>query len=153
MNSGGTFIELYYKAGLKFECTQCSACCRFDPGFVYLSENEILKLSNFLNLSREEFIQKFCRRVFAFNEMKFSLIEKKNYDCIFWDKETRGCAVYPVRPVQCSTYPFWPSILESKDAWESCGKGCPGIDRGKLHSLEEIEERKKQYEKAVYGTD
>ena len=28
------------------------------------------------------------------------------------------CSIYDVRPVQCSTYPFWPSLLASKEDWE-----------------------------------
>ena len=27
-------------------------------------------------------------------------------------------SIYDVRPVQCSTYPFWPSLLKNKQSWE-----------------------------------
>lgn len=145
--------DCFYQDGLRFECTQCSACCRFDPGFVYLSGKEIDAMANHLAIERNEFIQKFCRRVYAFGQLKFSLIEKSNYDCIFWEKEVGGCTVYPVRPAQCSTYPFWPSVLISREAWDHCGQGCPGINRGKKHSFEHIEKEKKRYEREVYGTE
>ena len=28
------------------------------------------------------------------------------------------CSIYDVRPIQCRTYPFWPSILKNKQTWE-----------------------------------
>ena len=65
-----------------------------------------------------------------------SLTEKENYDCIFWDG---GCTVYEHRPLQCRSYPFWGANLESKEAWRGLAAVCPGANRGKLHSLAEIE--------------
>ena len=65
-----------------------------------------------------------------------SLREKSNYDCIFWDNH---CTVYHARPLQCSTFPFWDSVICSKEAWENTGKDCPGINTGKLHEKESID--------------
>jgi len=28
------------------------------------------------------------------------------------------CSIYDVRPIQCRTYPFWPSIVKNKQTWE-----------------------------------
>ena len=55
-----------------------------------------------------------------------SLIEKINYDCVFWDN---GCTVYQARPVQCITYPFWPVIIESELRWNKESNNCPGINK------------------------
>jgi Fe-S-cluster containining protein len=68
-----------------------------------------------------------------------SLSEKPNYDCIFW--EASGCTVYEDRPIQCSTFPFWSSLLDSRQAWKDGGADCPGMDRGELRTREYIEER------------
>ena len=38
--------------------------------------------------------------------------------CTFLD-ESGQCSIYDVRPVQCRTYPFWPSLLEKKRNWLS----------------------------------
>ena len=66
-----------------------------------------------------------------------SLKEKDNYDCIFLTKN--GCSIYEGRPSQCRTYPFWESIVESRANWESEGKSCPGIGKGRKISRKEIE--------------
>ncbi|KAL7575119.1 hypothetical protein ACA910_000486 [Epithemia clementina (nom. ined.)] len=39
--------------------------------------------------------------------------------CIFLDEETNHCKIYQARPIQCSTYPFYPSILESVETWNA----------------------------------
>ncbi len=66
-----------------------------------------------------------------------SLIEKRNYDCIFWSEE--GCEVYAARPFQCRSFPFWSSIVDDREHWEEQGRSCPGINEGDLHSSSEIE--------------
>jgi Predicted Fe-S-cluster oxidoreductase len=35
------------------------------------------------------------------------LRRKRNGDCIFLEKDTYKCRIYPVRPMLCSTYPFY----------------------------------------------
>jgi Fe-S-cluster containining protein len=35
------------------------------------------------------------------------LRRKRNGDCIFLQKDTSRCRIYPVRPMLCSTYPFY----------------------------------------------
>lgn len=54
---------LFWKNGVQFSCTQCSACCRYDPGFVYLSAHDLDKLQEWAGVERFEFIKKFCRWV------------------------------------------------------------------------------------------
>ena len=64
-----------------------------------------------------------------------SLRIRRNGDCIFWD---RGCTIYPVRPRQCRTFPFWPENLESPQAWAAATRTCHGAGKGKLYRLEDI---------------
>jgi Fe-S-cluster containining protein len=71
-----------------------------------------------------------------------SLRERSNGDCDFWDKEA-GCTIYPVRPPQCRTWPFWVSNLETPDDWERTKRTCPGAGKGELISSEEITRRLK----------
>jgi uncharacterized protein len=54
-----------------------------------------------------------------------------------------GCTVYPVRPKQCRTWPFWESNLQSPDDWNRTAEGCPGCNRGDLIPVEEITRRMK----------
>ncbi|MBI9100838.1 MAG: YkgJ family cysteine cluster protein [Spirochaetales bacterium] len=127
----------FYEDGLAFECQRCSACCRFDPGYVFLSENDIIKLVRHLKISREVFLEKFCKTVDIGGFKRISIIEKSNNDCWFWDDN--GCKVYEARPLQCRSYPFWFSLLADKSNWDGEEQHCPGVNKGRKHSKEEIE--------------
>ena len=70
--------------------------------------------------------------------MRLSLTEYANGDCVFFDKEHRRCTIYPVRPKQCRTWPFWNSNLETPEDWREVQKGCPGAGNGDFVSLDEI---------------
>jgi Fe-S-cluster containining protein len=69
-----------------------------------------------------------------------SLREKSNGDCIFYDHE-KGCTIYPVRPRQCRTWPFWESNVLTPEAWRRTCDICPGSGQGELISAEEITRR------------
>lgn len=141
----------WYSQGLGFTCTQCGNCCTGPPGFVWISEAEIVRLAEYLKLAPQEVVDRHCRKLGG----RFSLKESKNpqhggYDCIFL-KEQRGdpggragparrvCTIYPVRPLQCRTWPFWPTNLKTPQAWAQAGRRCPGMDHGKLHDQRQIE--------------
>jgi Fe-S-cluster containining protein len=129
--------ELFYTDGLKFSCKRCSSCCRYDSGFVFLSEKDLNKLSSALKMGANGVISAYCRWVTDVKgDEVLSLKEKSNKDCILWDS---GCTVYNDRPVQCVTFPFWTSILADEKCWESAAKSCPGMNSGELHTREEIE--------------
>ena len=74
------------------------------------------------------FPPRFVRRV----GQRYSLIEKPGGDCIFWDKSA-GCTVYPARPVQCQTWPFWPENVETPRRLGACARVCPGSGQGRLY--------------------
>ena len=127
----------FYEKGLRFECQGCNYCCSSEPGYVFLSEEDVKRLSDGLNLDRKAFIDTYCRIVDMGAFKMVSLLEKDNYDCIFLSKE--GCKVYPYRPKQCQTYPFWAHVIEDEKSWEVEGHSCPGIGKGKLYTKKEIE--------------
>jgi uncharacterized protein len=94
-----------------------------------------------MELTQEEFRKQFVRRVGS----AMSLREYPDGDCILLDPETRHCLAYKARPVQCRTWPFWSSNLESAEAWQETCEVCPGAGTGQLYTLEQIEiERKKK---------
>lgn len=129
-----------YKKGLSFECQCCNYCCSVEPGYVFLSQEDLDNLSSHFQISQDEFIDKYCRKVDLGFGYRISLIEKDNYDCIFLTN--KGCSCYKARPLQCRTYPFWPSIVDSCESWESEGLSCPGIKNGsKKIKKAEIEKR------------
>ena len=110
----------------KFSCQRCSKCCRIEPGMVMLTEEDADKAATLLNISREEFIKKYCREIYRDSKVYVGLKEKKNYDCIFWEKE--GCSIYEARPLQCRAFPFWPFLVEDDAEWILEKKRCPGLD-------------------------
>lgn len=123
--------------GLRFKCTLCHACCRHDPGYVFLSSEDIHRLCTFLKIDESEFLQTYCRCVDLGSGPVYSLKEKPNYDCVFWDQ---GCTVYPGRPLQCQTYPFWGKVVATELSWKRESQFCPGINQGPEVPREKIEE-------------
>ena len=123
--------DRWYADGLRFTCTQCGHCCRIE-GHVWVDRQEIRAIARLLGLELETFDRRFLRRVGS----RFSLIEKPNHDCIFWED---GCSVYAARPRQCRTFPFWASQLTSSRAWKEAARDCEGVGEGRLYALSEIE--------------
>jgi uncharacterized protein len=124
----------WYRDGLAFTCTKCGACCTGAPGYVWVNLEEIGKLAEFRGLSVEEFGVQFVRQVGD----RLSLIERPGGDCIFWDRKV-GCTVYPARPIQCQTWPFWPENVASPQDWKHVTRICPGSGEGQVFSVEEIQ--------------
>ena len=130
----------FHAQGLRFSCNRCSACCCHESGFVFLSMNDASRLGAALDMNYAAFIEAFCRWVPSENGAeRLSLKEKANYDCIFWSQEKGGCSVYEARPLQCRAFPFWASVLNSKESWESTAAGCPGMGQGAFFSFDSIE--------------
>lgn len=88
-------------------------------------------MAEFLGLDDREFARRYVRRV----NQGLSLIELSGGNCVFYEN---GCKIYPVRPAQCRTFPFWKEILERPLNWERAAQECPGMNQGKLHSQQEI---------------
>ncbi|MGD2110655.1 MAG: YkgJ family cysteine cluster protein [Phycisphaerae bacterium] len=127
----------WYQAGLSFECTQCGNCCSGAPGYVWATKEEIRRISEFLGRTDGWLDAEHLRRV----GFRYSLTEKRNGDCIFLKREggKTMCSIYPVRPLQCRTWPFWNHNLRSPDAWNEAHTTCPGMNRGEHHDLVQIE--------------
>jgi len=130
----------FYAQGLRFSCKRCSACCRFEAGYVFLSREDVSLLCRTLNMPYADFEETYCRWVPAENgKYQLSLKEKQNYDCVFWSsKYGGGCLVYETRPLQCRTFPFWGSVMKDKKSWKRTAQDCPGIDKGIFHSQDSI---------------
>lgn len=136
--------EVFYKDGLNFACARCSFCCGHSPGFVYLSKRDLYALTTFFKMSVTDFVNKYCRWAdYYYGTQVIALKEQKNYDCILWNK---GCSAYSARPIQCSTWPFWSWMITDRQTWDECAKECPGMNKGRLWTFEEIEENRKQYD-------
>ena len=128
--------EPWYQDGLRFRCTRCGHCCTGDPGNVWVNDEEIEALADYLHETPYEVTALYTRRAGRGS----SLREKANGDCVFYDRE-QGCTVYPIRPRQCRTWPFWESNVSTPEAWKKTCEACPGSDHGELISAEEITRR------------
>jgi Fe-S-cluster containining protein len=129
--------ESFFAGGLRFSCARCSGCCRYESGYVFLSQKDAVCLVARLEMTYTEFIEAYCRWIPQGNGSEhLSLREKSSLDCIFWQD---GCIVYEQRPLQCRAYPFWDSLLRSRENWQAASAGCPGMGKGSLHTGEEIE--------------
>ncbi|MGL4420967.1 MAG: YkgJ family cysteine cluster protein [Gemmataceae bacterium] len=133
-----TTDQPWYQAGLRFECTQCGKCCTGEPGYVWMTPEEVTRMANFLGMPESEFVAVHTRKARG----RVTLREKANGDCHFYDAK-RGCTVYSVRPAQCRTWPFWESNLESEETWQRTEGNCPGSGQGELIPVEEITRRMK----------
>jgi uncharacterized protein len=121
----------FFDAGIRFQCQQCGRCCTGAPGTIYVAPDEIVLLSAHLHLAEDEFIRRY---LYPFKD-SFSIGEHPDGRCLFFDN---GCTVYPVRPGQCRTYPFWFDNLRSESRWREIEKKCPGIGQGRRYSRDEI---------------
>jgi Fe-S-cluster containining protein len=118
----------WFKEGLSFGCTACGKCCKMN-GDVWLSPEEQPQIAASLNIGMEEFREKYTRQTlkdWACLKQKSAEKNDDNDDndetetsggCIFLSNEGQ-CTIYENRPVQCRTYPFWPSLLEDVEDWE-----------------------------------
>lgn len=130
--------EPWYADGLRFTCTQCGDCCTGEPGFVWVTDEEIAAIAEFRKEPVGEVTQLYTRR----SKGRRTLKEKANGDCVFF-KHGRGCTIYSVRPPQCRTWPFWESNIATPEDWERTERNCPGSGEGELIPVEEITRRLK----------
>ncbi len=128
--------EPWYQDGLRFRCTRCGHCCTGAPGHVWVSDDELAEIAEFLREPEEEVAGVYARPV----GRRRSLREKANGDCVFYDRQ-KGCTIYPVRPRQCRTWPFWESNVVTPEAWRRTCEVCPGSGQGDLIPAEEITRR------------
>ena len=120
---------------IQFKCQEgCSNCCTVSGGFVFISENDVKIIAKFLKISAEDFLKNFTRK----KGNSLALIDRDEKDCIFL--KNHKCSIYPVRPIQCRTFPFWPQNLKSEKRWSIIQSECPGIGMGPLFTKDDIED-------------
>lgn len=136
----------YRRTTLRFECTRCGACCRGgDNHYIAIRRQELEVIAAHLGITgswfRRHYTEPLARHYYS---IRFSA----DGNCMLLDEQGQ-CRVYPVRPVQCQTYPYWPEILHSEKTWRAEQKLCEGIDRGNVVPVNRIINalnRQQQYE-------
>lgn len=120
---------------IRFFCLKdCSNCCSVPGGFVFLTENESKEIAEYLSLDYQEFLKHFTRQI----DDELTLMDGENEACVFL--ENHRCLIYPKRPKQCRTFPFWQQNMNSIKNWEFTKQVCPGLGQGKRLSASQIGE-------------
>lgn len=102
-------------------CESCGgACCTGESGDIFANKDEINAIATHLGMDFAEFRAKFLRKVgfkFSFKEVEF----ESGYACVFFDKVSRKCGIYALRPRQCREFPFWEYFkTHKKDLEDEC---------------------------------
>jgi Fe-S-cluster containining protein len=121
----------FFDEGIRFQCQGCGTCCTGAPGVVRVDEQEIVAIAVFIERSVAETIDTF---LFPWAN-GHSVREDDDGRCLFYDD---GCRIYPVRPRQCRTFPFWFSIMRAESRWNAIRSQCPGIGTGRRYTKAEI---------------
>ena len=105
-------------------CASCGGrCCTGESGNIFVNADEIRAIADVLKMDVETFKAGYLIK----KGYKHSLREKVvgiSHDCIFFDREYNGCKIYPARPRQCRSFPFWDYYKERVDELKV---ECPGI--------------------------
>jgi len=109
----------WWSEGLDFKCTGCGKCCKV-KGEVWLSPAEMETAADFLKLNQQDFESAYVQHIAAggWGLLKEKIQSDGTLSCTFLD-DNNQCGIYEARPLQCSTYPFWPRLLRSPSAWDA----------------------------------
>ena len=128
----------FFKKGINFQCQGSANCCvsRGNYGYVYLSKKDLMIIAKYLNVSINLFKKKYCEYSDRYLHLKEINI---NGNCQFL--ENKKCSIYPARPIQCRTWPFWKENMNAIKWSEELQNFCPGIGRGRLISATKIQKK------------
>jgi len=125
----------WWSGGVVFSCKNCGQCCRGEPGAIFFTPEEGERVRNFLKVREAEFRRDYV----TLRWRRPSFVERSNGDCVFYDAADSKCSIYPIRPLQCELFPFWASVMESKEEWDRQARRCPGMNDGRFYAAEEIQ--------------
>lgn len=127
---------------MRFQCQPgCTRCCE-QQGFVYLAEGDVPRLAEFLGMTVDEVERRYVYRTKNLARLRIP----RQARCFFL--KDGGCGVHPAKPTQCRTFPFWPELVESAQAWRRTGARCPGIGKGELVNIESVREQAEETRRA-----
>lgn len=117
----------------RFQCQRSGRCCTGGTGYIWVERDELHGLAQAAGYADEEFERRFVRTVQdpRTGQQRLSLREQASDGgsgaaCALLEGQ-RHCSVYTARPRHCSSYPYWPSILEDEQGFEAARATCPGI--------------------------
>ena len=114
-------------------CHHCSArCCRGGSGNIWVTPDEMQRIIAHTGENPVDAIHQLFER----REGRFSIKERcvghgdgenngREFRCIFLDERFQ-CTIYPVRPAQCRSFPFW-DYYRSDERLNALLNECPGV--------------------------
>lgn len=84
-------------------------------------------MARHLGLQQSDFLARYTKAYSKRPGWRMLKLQPATGDCVFLAGGTK-CSIYPVRPMQCSTYPWWPELMDPA-AWVGEGRAvCEGIE-------------------------
>lgn len=126
-----------------FKCTQCGKCCSFlDDAEVWVSPGEVSRMAGHLGVSDDAFMASFTQPT---DLSGWRMLEAKQAGpvsaltgdvCVFLDPLSLQCTIHTVRPLQCSTFPWWPELMHPR-VWQDVKENlCEGLDHAEAGPLD-----------------
>lgn len=132
--------------GLRFSCQRgCIKCCD-TRGYVYLTEEDMVRAATFVGLTPAEFEKRYVYRT----KYLLRLRKPKGSQCRFLRSD--GCSIHTVKPTQCRLFPFWPELVADRTLWRDTARRCPGIGQGNLIQIGTATEIASEMERAYPTT-
>lgn len=123
--------DAYYDVEpLEFECTGCGACCT-RAGVVLLTSEDLERIATFFGVPVPEAV----RTWFGGADDPIIVVDEDT-GCPFY--ENARCSIHEVKPIQCATYPFWPELVGTPEAWWIEAAACEGIGQGRKYPADEV---------------
>ncbi len=105
-----------------FDCKMCGQCC-FGRGGIIVSDEEVARISESLNIEPEEFKSKYTE---VRNGQRMLEVGEDNF-CIFFDQK-KQCTIHTVKPDICYLWPFYDANMNDEYSWDMAKDACPGIN-------------------------
>ena len=122
MNGGERATERREGFPFSWACRRSGNCCAIPGGFVRVDDGEAAAIAQFLGMAPAAFRSRYLQP--DGERLKDGLGNR----CVFLqDGAVAGCAIYPVRPAKCRSFPFWPELRDDPALLALVQRACPGI--------------------------
>jgi len=109
-----------------FDCGLCGHCCEGQGGIV-VSNADLIRLCEFLNLNAEDFESRWGMR-----RREKLFIRSEEGSCVFFHKG-EGCSVHIAKPDICRAWPYFRGNLIDSESYALAKDFCPGIPQEQSH--------------------
>jgi Fe-S-cluster containining protein len=107
----------------RWQCRRSGNCCAIPGGFVRATADETAAIAAYLGLGEAAFRTRYLQP--DGERLKDGLGNR----CVFLqDGAPAGCAIYPVRPAKCASFPFWPELATDPNLLARVQRTCPGLE-------------------------